>query len=130
MILSIDKNGQDPIYLQIRNQIVSAVAKGELVEGDSLPSVRNLARDLGVNLHTINKAYAVLQDEGYVAMNGRRGTNVMNPAKNAGPGAMKEVENRVAAALEQLAMEYRACGGSAQGFVALAAKAVEDVKEQ
>ena len=68
MLLRVDLTSQEPIYLQIRSQIVQAVASGELQAGDPLPSVRSLASDLGVNMHTVNKAYAVLRDEGYVIM--------------------------------------------------------------
>ena len=83
MILRIDQASPDPIYLQIRNQIVEGIARGELVAGDSLPSVRALASDLGINLHTVNKAYAVLRDEGYVAMRGRSGAFIARPAAPA-----------------------------------------------
>ena len=73
MILRIDQGSQEPLYLQIRNQLVGAIARGELLPGDRLPGVRALASDLGINLHTVNKAYAVLRDEGYLLMRGRSG---------------------------------------------------------
>ncbi|MDR0596339.1 MAG: GntR family transcriptional regulator [Clostridiales Family XIII bacterium] len=79
MLLRIEPESDIPIYVQIRKQIVSGVAAGELVAGEQLPSVRRLAMDLGVNLHTVNKAYAMLQSEGYVSMNGRRGAVVAEP---------------------------------------------------
>lgn len=72
MVIRIDQSDEAPIYLQIRDQIIEGIARGELSPGDSLPSVRQLAADLGINLHTVNKAYAVLRDEGYVAMRGPR----------------------------------------------------------
>ena len=68
MIVRIDQKSEEPLYLQIRSQIIAAIARGELVPGTALPSVRSLASDLGINLHTVNKAYAVLRDEGYVLM--------------------------------------------------------------
>ena len=64
MPIVIDQMSEEPIYQQIRTQVIGAIATGELSPGESLPSVRSLARDLGVNLHTVNKAYAVLRDEG------------------------------------------------------------------
>ena len=70
MIICIDQKAEEPLYLQIRNQVIAAIARGELVPGAALPSVRALASDLGINLHTVNKAYAVLRDEGYVLMRG------------------------------------------------------------
>ena len=56
MIIRIDQSDEDPIYLQIRDQIIEGIARGELSPGDGLPSVRQLAADLGINLHTVNKA--------------------------------------------------------------------------
>ena len=56
MILSIDQRSEAPLYLQIRDQVIEAIARGELAPGDALPSVRSLASDLGINLHTVNKA--------------------------------------------------------------------------
>ena len=71
MLIAVDAAAAEPLYLQIRNQIVAGIATGQLESGQSLPSVRSLASDLGINLHTVNKAYAVLRDEGYVRMRGR-----------------------------------------------------------
>ena len=79
MILSIDQRSEAPLYLQIRDQVIEAIARGELAPGDALPSVRSLASDLGINLHTVNKAYAVLRDEGYVLMRGRSGAYIADP---------------------------------------------------
>ena len=80
MILRIDQASPDPVYLQIRNQIVEGIARGELVAGDSLPSVRALASDLGINLHTVHKAYDVLRQQGYVLIHRRRGALISAPA--------------------------------------------------
>lgn len=71
MKLTIDLQSTTPIYTQIRNAVIKAVADGELLAGEQLPSIRALAQALGVNLHTVNKAYAQLADEGFVQM--RRG---------------------------------------------------------
>ena len=68
MLIAVDAAAAEPLYLQIRNQIVAGIATGQLEPGQSLPSVRSLASDLGINLHTVNKAYAVLRDEGYVTL--------------------------------------------------------------
>lgn len=125
MFLTIDKASSEPIYLQIRTQVIAAIAQGDLQPGDALPSVRNLARDLGVNLHTVNKAYAVLQDEGHVVMRGRGGTIVADLQTSASPDHREKTDDRMLAALEQLAAEYRACGGTPEGFVALATRATQ-----
>lgn len=76
MRITIDFNSPEAIYLQLRNQIVLAIAQNELRNGDSLPSVRMLAQELGVNLHTVNKAYSMLRQEGYLTLERRRGAVV------------------------------------------------------
>ena len=79
MFIRIDQALPDPLCRQIRDEIVRGIAQGELAPGDALPSVRNLASDLGINLHTVNKAYALLRDEGFVLMRGRQGAYVAQP---------------------------------------------------
>ncbi len=76
MRIVIDFNSPEAIYIQLRNQIVMAIAQNQLQNGDSLPSVRTMAQDLGVNLHTVNKAYAMLRQEGYLTLERRRGAVV------------------------------------------------------
>lgn len=72
----IDFGSQEAIYLQLRNQIVMAIAKEQLHEGESLPSVRQLAECLGVNMHTVNKAYLLLKQDGYLQLDRRKGAVV------------------------------------------------------
>lgn len=79
MIISIDGCSTEPLYKQIHDQVIAGIATGELEPGMSLPSVRSLASDLGINLHTVNKASAVLRDEGYVQMRGRAGAVIGYP---------------------------------------------------
>ncbi len=76
MIIEIDFNSDEAIYLQLRNQIVLGIATSQFREGDSLPSVRNMAETIGINMHTVNKAYSVLKQEGYVKVDRRRGAIV------------------------------------------------------
>lgn len=73
MLIEIDFNSDEAIYIQLRNQIIMGIATAQLREGDSLPSVRQLAEDIGVNMHTVNKAYATLRQEGFLSMNQRSG---------------------------------------------------------
>lgn len=73
MIIEIDFNSDEAIYLQLRNQIVFGIATSQFREGDSLPSVRHMAETIGINMHTVNKAYTVLKQEGYVKVDRRRG---------------------------------------------------------
>jgi len=76
MIIEINTQSPSPIYEQLRDQIVLGIAAKKLVPGEILPSVRNLAADLGINFHTVNKAYAILCDEGYIVMDRRKGAVV------------------------------------------------------
>ena len=73
MIIEIDFNSDEALYLQLRNQIIMGIATAQFREGDSLPSVRQLADTIGINMHTVNKAYTVLKQEGYVKVDRRKG---------------------------------------------------------
>ena len=73
MLIEIDFNSDEAIYMQLRNQIIIGIATSRFHEGDALPSVRQLADTIGINMHTVNKAYTVLKQEGYVKVDRRRG---------------------------------------------------------
>ena len=73
MILEVDFNSEEALYIQLRNQIIVGIATNRLKEGESLPSVRQLAETIGTNTHTVNKAYTVLKQEGFVKVDRRRG---------------------------------------------------------
>ena len=73
MMIEIDFNSDEAIYLQLRNQIILGIATSRFREGEQLPSVRQLAEDIGINMHTVNKAYTVLKQEGYVRVDRRKG---------------------------------------------------------
>ena len=76
MIIKIDFQSEEAIYMQLRNQIIMGIATSQIKEGDSLPSVRQLAEEIGINMHTVNKAYAVLREEGMIHLDRRRGAVV------------------------------------------------------
>lgn len=73
MYIKIDFNSDEALYLQLRNQIIIGIATSQYQEGDTLPSVRQLADTIGINMHTVNKAYSVLRQEGFVKVDRRRG---------------------------------------------------------
>lgn len=73
MIIEVDFNSDEAMYIQLCNQIIMGIATSVIHEGDSLPSVRRLADTIGVNMHTVNKAYSVLKREGYISLDKRRG---------------------------------------------------------
>ncbi|MBQ7839814.1 MAG: GntR family transcriptional regulator [Lachnospiraceae bacterium] len=73
MLIEIDFSSDEALYIQLRNRIILGIATSELKEGDALPSVRQLAESIGINMHTVNKAYTVLKQEGFVKVDRRRG---------------------------------------------------------
>ncbi len=76
MVIKIDFNSDEAIYMQITNQIIMGIAKRQICDGDQLPSIRNMADEIGINMHTVNKAYSLLRQEGYVKLDRRRGAIV------------------------------------------------------
>lgn len=76
MIVKIDFTSSEAIYMQLRNQIILGIAQETIKDGESLPSVRQLADELGVNMHTVNKAYSILRNDGYVRLDRRKGAIV------------------------------------------------------
>ena len=73
MIIEVDFNSDEALYVLLCNQIIMGIATSVIHEGDSLTSVRRLADTIGVNMHTVNKAYSVLKREGYISLDKRRG---------------------------------------------------------
>lgn len=73
MYVKIDFNSDEAIYIQLRNQIIYKIATSQLQEGQNLPSVRDLADHIGINMHTVNKAYTILKQEGYLKLDRRKG---------------------------------------------------------
>lgn len=76
MVIKIDFQSEEALYMQLRNQIIMGIATSMLQEGDALPSVRQLAEDIGINMHTVNKAYSVLRQEGFLTIDRRKGAVV------------------------------------------------------
>lgn len=73
MLIEVDFNSDEAIYVQLQNQIIMGIATEMIKEGDTLPSVRRLADNVGVNMHTVNKAYSILKQEGFIQLDRRRG---------------------------------------------------------
>ena len=74
MVIKIDFQSDEAVYTQLMNQIIMGIATSRLQEGDPLPSVRQLADTVGINMHTVNKAYSLLRQEGFVSIDRRKGT--------------------------------------------------------
>ncbi|MDO5695312.1 MAG: GntR family transcriptional regulator [Eubacteriales bacterium] len=73
MIIEIDFDSDEALYMQLRNQIIIGIATKHFNDGDSLPSVRKMADEIGINMHTVNKAYALLKSEGFLTVDRRSG---------------------------------------------------------
>lgn len=112
MLFRLDFQSAVPIYRQIRDQVVLAVAQGELTPGERLPTTRALAEDAGVNVMTVSKAYQLLKAEGYLVTDRRAGAVVCTPP---GKAALSEEQT---ARLNLLAGEARLAGLTLDDFVA------------
>ena len=95
MIVEINTQGTSPIYEQLRDQIVLGIAAQKLAPAEALPSVRSLAADLGINFHTVNKAYAMLCEEGYIVMDRRRGAVVAQTAAAADAAFLSKLSGQL-----------------------------------
>ena len=113
MILNLDFTSDVPIYSQIKEQIIKSIARGDLKVNESLPSVRNTAEEIGVNLHTVNKSYNLLKDEGYINIDRRKGAVV-----NSLPLTKKdENTEKIKSMLELLTAESYLLGMSREEFI-------------
>ncbi|MDA8441451.1 MAG: GntR family transcriptional regulator [Peptococcaceae bacterium] len=103
LLIQIDMHSEVPIYRQLKTAIIRGILMGELKPGERLPSVRQLGCDLGVNLHTVNKVYNLLKDEGYILVHRNQGAVVAVP-----PNASREDLTDFAKALFPIVIEMRA----------------------
>ena len=73
MLIEVDFNSDEALYIQLQNQIILGIAMDLIKEGDTLPSVRQMAYLVGINMHTVNKAYTILKQEGFIRLDRRKG---------------------------------------------------------
>lgn len=118
MVLKIDMSGEIPIYIQLRNEIVKGIGRGELSEGENLPTVRQLASELGVNTMTVSKAYQLLKAQGFIAADRRKGA-VVRPAQAMGEAAESGYREHLGDELELLSAEARLRGVKREDFLKL-----------
>lgn len=112
MTVSLDFDTDTPIYLQLRNQILINLASGDLTPGEQLPSVRKLAEELKINMHTVNKAYLLLRDEGFLILDRRTGARIKENVEDSLAGCAKVL----APQLLPLAAEARCRGLGKKDF--------------
>lgn len=130
MLIRIDHALPEPLYAQIRACVIEGIAKGQLQPGDVLPSVRSLASDLGVNLHTVHKAYGMLRDEGRVVALGRAGVVVADSKRDSCSAHVAATQERCAEALYRIALESKAAGLSEAAFKAVFEEQMRRAYEQ
>ncbi len=98
MYIQIDFESDEAIYRQLCHQIIMEIATESLREGDSLPSVRDLADDIGINMHTVNKAYNILKAQGFLTVDRRNGAVIfVNDEKERAKAELRD-ELRMAVA--------------------------------
>ena len=115
MLLQLDFSSDEPIYLQIRNQIVQGIAQEHLLPEERLPTIRALADEAGINMMTVNKAYALLKQEGYITADRRSGAVVVvSPQTHSLPPKSQ-------ATLRTIVSEAKLAGLSEQDFKELCA---------
>ena len=112
MVISINEASEVPIYQQIRNQIVLGISDGRLKPGEQLPTVRALAGEIGINSMTVNKAYALLKQEGYIYTDRRNGAHVRKEFSEA-----KELSEKSKELLQQIISEAKICGMTQEEFL-------------
>lgn len=96
MLIEIDFSSDEAIYQQLCDQIILGIATSRLVDGEVLPSVRQMADEIGINMHTVNKAYTILRQEGFVKVDRRHGAFISVDEKNRERAlAIMEKEMRV-----------------------------------
>lgn len=114
MYIQLDFESDVPIYEQLKNEIVFGIAKKELLPGERLPSVRALASDIGINLHTVNKAYQQLKQEGFLLIHRQRGV-VINP--DGAPKVTEDYTNKLIATLRPLIADTYCRGLEKKQFI-------------
>lgn len=112
MIIAIDDSSDIPIYQQLRNQIVLGISDGRLKPGEQLPTVRALAEEIGVNAMTVNRAYQVLKQEGYIVTDRRNGAKIRMEFSGGGRLSVEAEET-----LKRIISEAKIAGMTQEEFV-------------
>lgn len=118
LLIKIDFDSDTPIYEQLKTQLVKGLARGELSKGESLPSVRQMAEDIGINLHTVNKVYNILKQEGYLNIDRRIGA-VVNENM---PQNTEEFREKLQDTLEYIIADCKCRGIDREKFLDLCSK--------
>lgn len=126
MYIQLDFESDIPIYEQLKNEIIIGMAKKQLLPGERLPSVRALASDIGINLHTVNKAYQQLKQEGFLLIHRQRGV-VVNP--EGAPKADAHYEKKLQSILRPLIADSVCRGLSKEKYLELCKNIYKEIEE-
>ena len=123
MLIKLNLDSDTPIYVQLRNQIVMGIGLGKLQPGESLPTVRQLADDIGINSMTVNKAYGILKNEGFISINRRHGATVNVSTPNS-----TEIREKLESELALVISEAGLKGVSKSDFMNICDKLFEEMR--
>jgi len=126
MLIAIDFSSETPIYAQIRDQIIIGAAGKALTPGEALPSVRRMAADIGVNVNTVNKAYTILKEEGYITIDRRSGCFISTKTPPVDEAFSSELRARLMPIAASAACRHM----GAETFESFCKKIYEDVEVQ
>ena len=124
MIIRLNMKSDIPIYMQLRNEIVLGISKGALKVGEALPTVRQMAEDIGVNTMTVNKAYTILKQEGFIETDRRRGSVVCSPS-----GMQEDFLEKTEQELTLLIAEASLKGMKKEAFIQLCEKIYDEMEK-
>lgn len=125
MYIQIEPQSDVPIYEQVTRQIIEGIARGEMKPGDTLPSVRNLAADLGVNMHTVNKSYHELEEKGIIIIRAKSGAIIRSAEERAlTPKQLQQIEKN----LKPVVAEGMVLGATAEQIEHMMKKVFADLQ--
>ncbi len=127
VLIHIEPSSSIPIYTQLTHQLIVLIAQGQLKAGDTLPSVRSLASDLGMNMHTVNKSYHELEKKGLIQIVPKSGA-MINPIPRDGIAEVHRL--RIVEELEPIIAEAIALGMTSEGIEMLTATIISTLKEE
>lgn len=125
MIIRIEAESDIPIYTQLTNQIIEGIARGEIAPGDSLPSVRAFAADLGVNMHTVNKSYHELEKKGIIKIVPKSGAIISSKEQ-----ITEEKKHQITTELKPVIAEAFVSGMNKKDIQELVSSILEKMKER
>lgn len=123
MLIEIDTLSEIPIYMQIRNEIVLGIGRGQLSIGESLPTVRDMAKEAGINTMTVQKAYNLLKNEGYIEIDRRQGAKVSDIRNDK-----MEYESKLRKSLELILTEAEFNGMDKKSALDICTEVINKIK--